>query len=208
MEWIDLETWPRREQYRYFRSLDRPQYDLCARLDVTRFCAFMKARGGPPTTRWGISSSAPQTGSPPSGCASGRGGRCCTSGQPLLHRAARGRRALQVRRGRVVRGPRRVPAPLRRGVGAGRGTASCSTRRRRGTTTSTSPACRGSTSRRFRRRAASTATTPVPHITWGKYAREGGRVTMPLSVTAHTPSATASMWGGFSTRSSGCWTAL
>ncbi|MFR9190841.1 MAG: CatA-like O-acetyltransferase [Anaerotruncus massiliensis (ex Togo et al. 2019)] len=25
----------------------------------------------------------------------------------------------------------------------------------------------------------------VPHITWGKYAREGGRVTMPLSVTAH-----------------------
>ncbi|WP_418704309.1 CatA-like O-acetyltransferase, partial [Anaerotruncus massiliensis (ex Liu et al. 2021)] len=46
MEWIDLETWPRREQYRYFRSLDRPQYDLCARLDVTRFCAFMKARGG------------------------------------------------------------------------------------------------------------------------------------------------------------------
>lgn len=37
---------PGGSQYRYFRSLDRPQYDLCARLDVTRFCAFMKARGG------------------------------------------------------------------------------------------------------------------------------------------------------------------
>lgn len=113
---------PGGSQYRYFRSLDRPQYDLCARLDVTRFCAFMKARGGSSYHAMGYFVVRAANGVPAFRMRIREGpAAAARAGQPLLHRAARGRRALQVRRGRVVRGPRRVPAPLRRGVGAAGG---------------------------------------------------------------------------------------
>ena len=32
---IDLATWPRADQYRLFRSYDRPHYAITSRLDVT-----------------------------------------------------------------------------------------------------------------------------------------------------------------------------
>lgn len=42
---IDLETWPRREHYRYYREFLKCGYSLTTRLDVTAAVAFAHARG-------------------------------------------------------------------------------------------------------------------------------------------------------------------
>lgn len=42
---IDLETWPRREHYRYYRERLRCGYSLTARLDVTEALAFAREQG-------------------------------------------------------------------------------------------------------------------------------------------------------------------
>ena len=41
---IDLETWPRREHYRYYREVLKCGYSITARLDVTEAVRFTRAQ--------------------------------------------------------------------------------------------------------------------------------------------------------------------
>ena len=45
MRHIDLETWPRREQFRLFSAWDCPHFNLCANVDLTAFYPVLKQRG-------------------------------------------------------------------------------------------------------------------------------------------------------------------
>jgi chloramphenicol O-acetyltransferase type A len=45
MRHIDLETWPRREQFRLFSAWDCPHFNLCANVDLTAFYPVVKQRG-------------------------------------------------------------------------------------------------------------------------------------------------------------------
>lgn len=42
---IDFSSWPRREIFSFFSSLDQPFYSVCFREDVTRLHAYTKAHG-------------------------------------------------------------------------------------------------------------------------------------------------------------------
>jgi len=42
---IDLETWPRRAAYEFFRGFDDPFFNLCSRVDVRRTRAWCQERG-------------------------------------------------------------------------------------------------------------------------------------------------------------------
>lgn len=42
---VDLNTWPRREQFHWFRSFDRPHYAATVRMDVTTLMTLRKPRG-------------------------------------------------------------------------------------------------------------------------------------------------------------------
>lgn len=48
MRMIDLEEWPRRARYEFFRSMQQPHYSLCAALDCGRVLRELKPRGVPP----------------------------------------------------------------------------------------------------------------------------------------------------------------
>jgi chloramphenicol O-acetyltransferase type A len=43
--YLDLSTWPRRDAFEYFRSFDKPYFNICTRLDVARLKPAVKARG-------------------------------------------------------------------------------------------------------------------------------------------------------------------
>ena len=43
--YIDPACWPRKEQFEFYRSLDRPQYSVCVLLDVTHCHARVITRG-------------------------------------------------------------------------------------------------------------------------------------------------------------------
>jgi chloramphenicol O-acetyltransferase type A len=45
MRTIDLETWPRRDHFRLYRSLDYPHFSMCAPVDATAFYPAVKQRG-------------------------------------------------------------------------------------------------------------------------------------------------------------------
>lgn len=45
MRYIDLEAWPRREQFRVFRDWGYPHFSLCANLDLTTFYPLIKRLG-------------------------------------------------------------------------------------------------------------------------------------------------------------------
>ncbi|MFT3848145.1 MAG: chloramphenicol acetyltransferase [Propionivibrio sp.] len=45
MREIDIESWERREHYRFFMRMDYPQYNLCFDLDVSQLVPFCRARG-------------------------------------------------------------------------------------------------------------------------------------------------------------------
>ena len=45
MREIDIESWPRREHYRFFMGLDYPQYNLCFDVDVSKLVPFCRERG-------------------------------------------------------------------------------------------------------------------------------------------------------------------
>jgi chloramphenicol O-acetyltransferase type A len=45
MRYIDLETWPRRDHFRFFSTWDYPHFNLCANVDLTAFYPFVKQRG-------------------------------------------------------------------------------------------------------------------------------------------------------------------
>ena len=40
---IELTTWPRAENFRFFSSLDQPFYSVCFRVDVTKLHAYAKS---------------------------------------------------------------------------------------------------------------------------------------------------------------------
>lgn len=42
---VDLDTWPRAAQFRFFRTYERPHYAVTARLDVTRLMTLRKPQG-------------------------------------------------------------------------------------------------------------------------------------------------------------------
>jgi chloramphenicol O-acetyltransferase type A len=43
--YLDLDTWPRRSAYEFFRGFDIPSFNICTRLDVTRLKQAVKASG-------------------------------------------------------------------------------------------------------------------------------------------------------------------
>ena len=43
--WLNLDTWPRREAFDYFRGFDKPYFNVCVRLDVAALRAAVAARG-------------------------------------------------------------------------------------------------------------------------------------------------------------------
>lgn len=44
--YIDLETWPRREVFEFYRNFDKPYFNVCTRLDVTNLVNEMKHHAG------------------------------------------------------------------------------------------------------------------------------------------------------------------
>lgn len=45
MRHINLETWPRRTHFEVFRAWDYPHFNMCANVDLTAFCPFVKRNG-------------------------------------------------------------------------------------------------------------------------------------------------------------------
>ena len=45
MRQINLETWSRREHFKFFSAYDHPHFSLCANVDLTAFCPFVKQQG-------------------------------------------------------------------------------------------------------------------------------------------------------------------
>lgn len=45
MRTIDLQTWSRREHFKFFNSFDHPHFGLCANVDLTQFLAYIKQNG-------------------------------------------------------------------------------------------------------------------------------------------------------------------
>ena len=45
MRYINLETWPRREHFRFFNAFGYPHFSMCANVDLTAFCPYVKQRG-------------------------------------------------------------------------------------------------------------------------------------------------------------------
>ena len=45
MRHINLETWPRRTHFEVFRAWDYPHFNMCANVDLTAFCPFIKQNG-------------------------------------------------------------------------------------------------------------------------------------------------------------------
>lgn len=44
MEYIDLDTWNRKEHFEFFHRMDYPQFNICANIDVTHFLNFVKTK--------------------------------------------------------------------------------------------------------------------------------------------------------------------
>lgn len=44
--YLDLDHWPRRDTYRYFRGFDKPYFNVCTRLDLTELVALKPMLGG------------------------------------------------------------------------------------------------------------------------------------------------------------------
>ena len=44
MEYIDLDTWKRKEHFNFFHGMDYPQFNICANIDATNFLKFVKAK--------------------------------------------------------------------------------------------------------------------------------------------------------------------
>ena len=43
--YLDLDTWPRRLAYEFFRGFDIPSFNICTRVDVARLKQAVKASG-------------------------------------------------------------------------------------------------------------------------------------------------------------------
>ena len=44
MRQIDLDNWPRRAHYEFFRGFDHPHFSMCANVDVTEFSTYVKSQ--------------------------------------------------------------------------------------------------------------------------------------------------------------------
>jgi chloramphenicol O-acetyltransferase type A len=44
MQYIDLNTWKRKEHFNFFYRMDYPQFNICANIDVTKFLDFVKTK--------------------------------------------------------------------------------------------------------------------------------------------------------------------
>ena len=44
MNVIDLDTWPRKEHFKLYHSMDYPQFNVCMNLDATHFLAFVREK--------------------------------------------------------------------------------------------------------------------------------------------------------------------
>lgn len=42
MKYIDMENWPRKNQYNHFKALDYPHFNICGNIDITQFYKFIK----------------------------------------------------------------------------------------------------------------------------------------------------------------------
>lgn len=40
MEYIDIDSWKRKEHFNFFYRMDYPQYNVCMNIDITKFPAF------------------------------------------------------------------------------------------------------------------------------------------------------------------------
>lgn len=45
-KYLDLETWPRRDLFEFFRGYQNPYFNICTQLDVTRLMAALRERPG------------------------------------------------------------------------------------------------------------------------------------------------------------------
>jgi len=45
MKYIDIETWPRRELFRFYGRMDYPHFNVCADADITRLHPYLKRHG-------------------------------------------------------------------------------------------------------------------------------------------------------------------
>jgi len=45
-KYLDLETWPRRDLFEFFRGYQNPYFNICAQLDVSRLMAVLRDRPG------------------------------------------------------------------------------------------------------------------------------------------------------------------
>jgi chloramphenicol O-acetyltransferase type A len=52
MRYIDMDTWPRREHFRLWSSMNHPHWGLCANVDLTAFYPLVKERGLSFTVAW------------------------------------------------------------------------------------------------------------------------------------------------------------
>ena len=45
-KYLDLATWARRDLFEFFRGYERPHFNVCTRLDVTRLLSLLRDRPG------------------------------------------------------------------------------------------------------------------------------------------------------------------
>jgi chloramphenicol O-acetyltransferase type A len=45
LRYIDLDTWPRRDHFRLFKTFNHPHFSMCVNVDVTAFYPFVKQKG-------------------------------------------------------------------------------------------------------------------------------------------------------------------
>jgi chloramphenicol O-acetyltransferase type A len=45
MRFIDMQTWPRRNHFRFFNTFNHPHFSMCVNVDVTAFYPFVKRNG-------------------------------------------------------------------------------------------------------------------------------------------------------------------
>jgi chloramphenicol O-acetyltransferase type A len=45
-EYLDIETWPRRDLFEFFRGYERPHFNVCTRLDITSLVDLLRERPG------------------------------------------------------------------------------------------------------------------------------------------------------------------
>ena len=46
-KYLDLESWPRREVFEFYRNFDKPYFNVCVRLDVTKLLSYLRERTPP-----------------------------------------------------------------------------------------------------------------------------------------------------------------